>query len=94
MVHNDNYNNNSSNNNDSNKIIFSHIVRETESNMVPFMQRRGLETWEEKAREVQKLASSPYLVSKHHDAVVCFSSDGSANTLRDQRSKWKISVPK
>ena len=25
-------------------IIFSHIVRETESNMVPFMQRRGLET--------------------------------------------------
>lgn len=68
-------------------IIFSHIVRETESNMVPFMQRRGLETLEEKAREVQKLVSSPYLVSKHHDAVVCFSSDGSANTLRDQRSK-------
>ena len=33
-------------------IIFSHIVRETESNMVPFMQRRGLETLEEKAREV------------------------------------------
>lgn len=25
-------------------IIFSHIVRETESNMVPFMPRRGLET--------------------------------------------------
>ena len=25
-------------------IIFSHIVREPESNMVPFMQRRGLET--------------------------------------------------
>lgn len=52
MVHNDNYNNNNSNNNNSNKIIFSHIVRETESNMVPFMQRRGLETLEEKAREV------------------------------------------